>query len=251
MLYDDRFFDWVDSGARTSARELLPRVQEALQVRSVVDIGCGRGTWLSVWREFGVSEILGVDGAYVDQAQLAIPTDAFKVADLSGEWSVEGRFDLAQSLEVFEHLPASAARPGIKQLCRLADVILFSAARPGQGGEFHVNEQEPEYWLKLFADEGFAMFDWLRPALAANKKIEPFYRYNAFLFANSAGRERLSAPAVASEVPRGHRTAPIDDPMWRLRLSLLRHLSVEQVTRLSRARYRLMTLSRKLLRRAS
>jgi hypothetical protein len=134
----------------------------------------------------------------------------------------------------------------VNQLCRLADVVLFSAARPGQGGEMHVNEQEPEYWAELFAMKGFAMFDWLRPALARNRQIEPWYRYNSFLYASEVGQKRLSDAALATYVPEGTRTTPVDDPVWRLSLSVLRHLSVEQVARLSRARYRVATLARKL-----
>src|SRR5262245_21633572 len=104
MHYDDRYFDWVDSGARISARTLLPRVQAALDVQSVVDVGCGRGTWLAVWTELGVTDVVGLDGEYVDRSKLAIPAHAFAVTDLSHDWSVERRFDLAQSLEVAEHL---------------------------------------------------------------------------------------------------------------------------------------------------
>ena len=246
--YDDHFFDWVDSGARVSARALLPRVREAVDVASVVDVGCGRGTWLAVWSELGVTDIAGVDGPYVDRGKLAIPAEAFTTADLAGEWAIGRRFDLAQSLEVAEHLPESAARPLVGRLCGLADVVLFSAARPGQGGEMHVNEQEPEYWAELFAGHGFEMFDWLRPALARDRRIEPWYRYNSFLYANAAGRKRLSAAALATRVPLGARTAPVDDPLWRLRLCVLRHLSTDQVTRLSRAHYRATTLARTLRR---
>ena len=213
---------------------------------SVVDVGCGRGTWLSIWMELGVADVVGLDGDYVDRGKLAIPAEAFRVADLSREWAVGRRFDLAQSLEVAEHLPESAAQSMVRQLCGLADVVLFSAARPGQGGEMHVNEQEPEYWAALFAENGFAMFDWLRPALAKDRQVEPWYRYNSFLYANEAGQRCLSAAALATRVPPGTKTAPVNDPLWRLRLSVLRHLSVEQVARLSRARYRVVTLARRL-----
>jgi len=33
--------------------------------------------------------------------------------------------------------------------------VVFSAARPGQGGSDHVNEQPPEYWITRFEQNGF------------------------------------------------------------------------------------------------
>jgi SAM-dependent methyltransferase len=247
-VYDDHFFDWIERHTRTSARALLPRVKEALDVRSVIDVGCGRGLWLSVWNELGVMDIIGLDGEYVDQLKLAIPIRDFIVTDLCLDWPVERRFDLAQSLEVAEHLPPTAAQSIVNQLCRFADVVLFSAARPGQGGEMHINEQEPEYWAALFANNGFAMFDWLRPALARNHQIEPHYRYNSFLYANKAGQRRLSEAALATYVPRGARTAPVKNLLFLLRLSVVRHLSVEQVNRLHRVYYRVGFFMRNLRR---
>ena len=40
-------------------------------------------------------------------------------------------------------------------LTRLAPVILFTAASPGQGGTDHVNEQPPSYWMAKFRERGF------------------------------------------------------------------------------------------------
>jgi 2-polyprenyl-3-methyl-5-hydroxy-6-metoxy-1,4-benzoquinol methylase len=59
---------------------------------------------------------------------------------------LEKEFDLVVSLEVAEHLPASAADQFVNTLVKHGKKILFSAAIPGQGGQDHLNEQWPDYW---------------------------------------------------------------------------------------------------------
>ena len=48
-----------------------------------------------------------------------------------------------------EHLSPEAGAGLVASLARHGDVLLFSAASPGRGGEFHVNERSPEYWRSL------------------------------------------------------------------------------------------------------
>lgn len=64
--YDERFFAYVDAGAVRSAHRILPKLLESIEVRSVLDVGCARGAWLSVWSDLGVHTIFGVDGDYVE-----------------------------------------------------------------------------------------------------------------------------------------------------------------------------------------
>src|SRR5699024_10679550 len=114
-------------------------------VHSAVDVGCGVGTWLSVLAAWGVKDIQGYDGDWIDTALLEIPAAHFSSRNLTEALAPPAaRFDLAMSLEVAEHLPASAARTFVKSLTAQSDFVLFSAAVPHQGGRHHVNEQ----WLE-------------------------------------------------------------------------------------------------------
>jgi len=235
--YSDSFFDWVDVGACRSARRLLPFLRNGLEVNSVVDVGCGTGSWLSEWSGIGVTQILGVDGNYVRRDRLKIGQSEFVPVDLGGEWNLDRRFDLAQSLEVAEHLPPAAGPDFIGKLCRLADVVLFSAAQPGQGGEHHVNERPLDYWRAIFEENGFHAFDVVRPRFRADMEVEPWYRYNVLLYANAAGRARLSTEFQAVQLPIGQSVPAFGDWTWELRKLLLRPLSVSTVTALSRLHY--------------
>jgi SAM-dependent methyltransferase len=191
--YDREFFERLDAGARRSARVIVPLVLGLVPARSVVDVGCGQGTWLSVFRESRVDDFLGIDGTYVDRDRLRIPSERFEARDLAQPFALQRTFDLAVSLEVAEHLPAESADAFIASLTRLAPVVLFSAAAPHQGGQHHVNEQWPDYWAACFAAHSFVPVDCLRRAVWQNPDVEWWYAQNSFLYVR---RDRLEVDAA-------------------------------------------------------
>jgi hypothetical protein len=97
------------------------------------------------------------------------------------------------SLEVAEHLPASAANGFVDTLTRLAPVVLFSAAIPHQLGDGHINEQWQGYWIEKFAARGFRAVDCLRPTIWNDRRIEYWYRQNIFMFASEEGLKKHAA----------------------------------------------------------
>lgn len=240
-LYDARFYDWVRLTATSSARAVLPVARDSCEPKSVVDVGCGEGAWLSVWRELGVSDVLGFDGAHVQQDRLMLEPGEFVAADLSKPFSAERRFDLAQSLEVAEHLDPSVADSFVAALCALSDIVLFSAAVPGQGGEMHINEQHPSWWAARFRSLGYETFDVLRPALREAADVAPWYKFNMLVYANKAGQARLSEAARSTRVSDLDQLDGVGDVLWRLRCAMLAPLSPEIVSKLARIRYRVAT----------
>lgn len=165
-----------------AAREVIPFLLETLNVSSVVDVGCGIGTWLKVFEENGVRDILGIDGNYVDKSLLKIDKSNFVEYDLEKLYLADRKFDLAISLEVAEHLSLDSADVFVKTICNLSDTILFSAAIPNQGGQNHINEQEPNYWIEKFEGEGYKLFDVVRPIFWENENVDSWYRQNMLLF---------------------------------------------------------------------
>jgi SAM-dependent methyltransferase len=167
-----------------AAREVLPLAMELCKPTSILDVGCGTGTWLKVAQELGIQDIQGVDGNYVDRNMLKISNNHFYPHDLNTPFSLNRKFDLAICLEVAEHLLPEAANDLVSSLTKHSDLILFSAALPGQGGQHHINEQWPSYWQKLFAEKGYEMQDVIRMKIWNNPKIERWYRQNIFLVVN-------------------------------------------------------------------
>lgn len=181
-VYIETFYRQLRDGCARSAEVIVPIVLALLPIRSVVDVGCGEGAWLAAFRKFGVEDILGIDGDYVDRKALQIPAEWFRAADLSSSWSLDRTFDLAVSLEVAEHLPVECAAMFVESLTRLAPAVLFSAAIPFQGGTNHFNEQWPEKWAALFQEQGYVCVDAIRRRVWHNEAVEPWYAQNALLF---------------------------------------------------------------------
>jgi SAM-dependent methyltransferase len=241
--YDGAFFDFVNASSSRSARLFLDRLIESTLAgaapRTLLDVGCGRGAWLAEWLRKANVAVTGVDGHYVDPRSLLIPAERFVAADISQPLDLGRRFDLVECLEVAEHLPGSCADTLVDSLVRHGDLILFSAAIPGQGGEFHVNEQPYDYWRAKFATRGYETYDAIRPLVAGLDDIEPWYRYNSFVFANDAGRSRLSEAARARHVPAGVPAADLSPFSWRLRCAMLSLLPAETSSQLARLKHRM------------
>lgn len=179
--YGKRYYAWQKQGAVDSARALLPIVIDLVSPTSILDVGCGTGVWLRVATEHGIDDVLGVDGG---TGELVISSENFRRLDLERRLDVGRRFGLAICMEVAEHLAPSRASSLVDDLCRAADVVLFSAAIPGQGapgsGE-HPNEQWPSYWAALFAERGYRTVDAIRPLIWNDSRIAFWYRQNSFL----------------------------------------------------------------------
>lgn len=181
--YGDKFFQDMEMGSLRSARAVLPLVDDFFHPNSIIDVGCGTAVWLSVWEnELKKDKIIGIEGPYVDKAMLKVSPAKVLFQDLKQQIGVNEKFDLAVCLEVAEHLPSSYAEKFAGELTRLSDVILFSAAIPGQGGTYHINEQYPEYWAEIFSKYDFIPVDCIRPLIWNNKSVEFWYKQNILVF---------------------------------------------------------------------
>ena len=182
--YDRRFYDNQRVNSYNSARIVLTFLFGVYQPKSIVDFGCGVGTWLAAANELsgGAGEYVGIDGDWGDKRE-RLPTYVDYVPhDLSKPIELGKKFDLAMSLEVAEHLPATAAQQFVHTIASSSDVVLFGAAVPGQGGVGHINEQYQSYWIALFADQGFLCFDIVRPQFFSDSRVGVAYRQNAFIY---------------------------------------------------------------------
>jgi cyclopropane fatty-acyl-phospholipid synthase-like methyltransferase len=242
--YTEEFFEYIERGSIASAKRFSNFLAPLLGLNSVLDIGCGRGAWLREWRNAGVKTAQGVDGPYVRQQSLLIPVEDFTAVDLSKEFDLQRRYDIVTSLEVAEHLPGSCSEIFISSLTAHANLVLFSAATPGQGGENHINERPLSFWQELFRQNGYEAYDVVRPVFRSDTSVEPWYRFNTILYANERIRPSLPAAVRSTKVGPG-RVSEIGDIGWRARKSVLRLLPSTAVTTLSRWNYRRLNRAHK------
>src|SRR5262249_51654275 len=130
----------------------------------------------------GVEDVMAIDGDYVDRSMLRIDPGLFTPVDLEKPIRLSRTFEMAVCLEVGEHLNPARADTFVDDLTRLAPVVVFSAAIPGQGGTNHINEQWPSYWTALFAKRRYQVFDCLRVRLWYDERIAVCYRQNLLFY---------------------------------------------------------------------
>lgn len=155
-----------------SASEVLGELRRIINFTTVIDAGCGSGSWQT-------DNYTGIDCniPYPD-IQDYIEADLGKpLPDFGSKW------DLCLCMEVAEHINRNNEDVLIRNLCKLSDKILFSAAIPGQGGENHVNEQWQEYWAAKFRGMGYFPF-WkdVREGVWNNPKVATYYKQNMVLY---------------------------------------------------------------------
>jgi SAM-dependent methyltransferase len=182
QAYTEKFYNYIDNNALQGSKQIVPFVMELIQPKSVVDVGCGLGTWLAVFQQNGIEEILGIDGNFVDLNKLNIPQEFFLKHDLVKPLELQREFDLVVSLEVAEHLPIEKAESFVDTLTNLGNAIIFSAAVPDQPGTKHINCQWPNYWAKIFSENGYIVFDCFRMKFWENPDVPWWYAQNMFLF---------------------------------------------------------------------
>lgn len=179
--YKDNFHAIHFQNSIDSANQVVPLFLSYFKPKTVLDIGCGLGTWLKIFEE-NQCEVFGIDGDYVAVKDLVIERNKFKPYNLNLKYNLQTKFDLVISLEVAEHILPQNAEIFIESMCLHGDVILFSAAIPGQEGTMHYNEQYNDYWIDLFSQNGFQCVDFLRHKIWNNRKISWWYRQNILIF---------------------------------------------------------------------
>jgi len=188
--YTSSFYNnFIDISSR-SASIIVPHLLDLFNPKSVVDFGCGMGTWLKAFVDHGIDDIVGIDGHHVNINSLLVPSEKFIPFNLDSvgktPYKAAKKFDLAISLEVAEHISKSNAELFISRLTACSSVIMFSAAVPYQGGTNHINEQWPSYWAEIFSKNEYVAIDYFRPKIWLDRNIPFYYKQNLILFINKS-----------------------------------------------------------------
>jgi len=154
-------FDYqvMDHEERPFARRLAQWTAATFRPQSARDLGAGSGVYVEELRAWGIAA-QGYDIADPQpRPDLVITQSMLEVRDPA---------DVVLCMEVAEHIPqdqSSAVVAAVWHNTRPGGWVIWSAARPGQGGVGHINCQEPQYWRDLAQAQGFQICAGLESVL--------------------------------------------------------------------------------------
>jgi SAM-dependent methyltransferase len=129
-------------------KKILDIILQEIKPKSVLDVGCGTGVSLNYYIQNGI-DAYGVENSNLAIKQSKNPGKIIK-HNLNKELNLNKKFDLVWCFEVIEHIHLDYEKNILKTLSNHSNIIILSAARPGQGGHGHFNEQPREYWIERF-----------------------------------------------------------------------------------------------------
>lgn len=184
--YNKKFFKYIDNQSFDSAEIILREIYKNIKFKSIVDVGCGTGSWLRAASRIAKNlNLIGIDGGYAKKT-FNCEKAKFITHDLEKNFNrkIKNKSDLIVCMEVAEHLSFKRSVSFIKNLCSLSDTILFGAAIKHQRGTLHINEQPQSFWINLFSKNNYIPHYLPRKKLWNNEKIlkTPYYISNSFLF---------------------------------------------------------------------
>lgn len=141
-------YNSIESSEKPQANRIAQWAKTVLNPNKVIDAGCGPGTYVYSMRDLGINAF----GYDLDKRVHGKPyltnQSLFDIND-SG--------DVVMCLEVAEHIVPDDSQEVVDKLFDILEkdgVLIFTAARLGQGGTDHINCRPKEYWEHKFKEKG-------------------------------------------------------------------------------------------------
>jgi SAM-dependent methyltransferase len=162
LIYNPLLFLYFFGRSLSDAPGVIRVLESAFpEARRYLDVGAGSGGFAAQVKRAGHS-IVACEYNWMGRwftERLGVESHAFDLSHADPAPGVKGRFDIAYSFEVAEHLPRELGVRLVEFMGMHADIVVFTAAVPGQGGMGHINEQSPDYWIQRFRDTGLELDD--------------------------------------------------------------------------------------------
>lgn len=149
-------FDTIEREEKPQAQRMamyLASKRELGTDTRIVDVGCGPGLYVDALTAAGF-EAIGIDSdARIPKRSNFHRLDVVTTPVIPGVPAA----DVVISFEVAEHIDERDAPHFFRFVAfgTMARIVYFSAARPGQGGDGHVNCQPKAYWCELWYQHGY------------------------------------------------------------------------------------------------
>ena len=154
----DEFFKWHHTHVHESSVECGRKLIEHFKIPSLIDFGCGIGSFLEGAHGFGGVEVKGFEIGY--EHALPYISDHMKPfiekRDLTEKIKLDAKYYASLCLEVAEHIETRHSSRLVENICNNTyDLCFFTAAPPDQDGCGHINCQPSTFWKGLFMDNGW------------------------------------------------------------------------------------------------
>lgn len=160
--------------------------------QSVLDLGCGIGSFLEGFLRGGCKDVLGIELSFETAKRYFVKMvkPFILKGDATSDLKLNRTFDCVISFEVGEHILPETTPNFIRNLVQHANkYIIMTAAPPGQGGTNHINLREKEFWIKEIEEQGVKYEDkiveklrkhwtFLRTPRYILKNLMVFKKYN-------------------------------------------------------------------------
>ena len=176
-----------------TALEYLTYYYSLNKFNSIIDIGCGVGSWLKAANQIignsSNKKIIGVDKYYNFESSFDCTQYLMDLNDVDlGLINENKKFDLAVCSEVGEHINPKDSSGLIKTLTNCSDFVIFGSATLRQSGDLHINTRNHEFWVNEFNSLDYVPMDIFRPKFWYTSLV-PSIIQNTYLFVKK-GKEQ-------------------------------------------------------------
>lgn len=149
-LYGTEYYDYMrQDGGQADANRFGELLIDRYEPSSVIDLGCGIGRFLKPFHDSDI-DVFGIDASEYAVSTPVVDGMELRQGDLTQPLDLDRTSDIVLCVEVLEHLPPESASTAVETISEAAPIAIISIARPGQGGDYHLNEQPLEYWVDKF-----------------------------------------------------------------------------------------------------
>jgi len=168
QLYNEKYYKLYSVENETESYEesenlknfmdnVADNIIRTLHPTTVLDVGCAMGYLVASLRDRGV-KAYGIDVSEYAISKVREDIRPYCRACSALESLPEDfprKYDLVTTIEVIEHLYEEDGKQFIKNIGTYTDNILFSSTPDDVTEKTHFNVQQPEYWAKIFVENGF------------------------------------------------------------------------------------------------
>ena len=154
-VYKDRFFEKRAGKMRKKQMRVGWHLTRDLKIKSMVDFGCGIGSYIEGAKRAGIDNVLGFE--LMSDFAIKYASDDIKDYIKQGNLyeNIEcGKWDCVLSIEVAEHIPKERANIFVDNLTNACNKMIILSASDTYSGTGHFNPQLKDYWISKIEIRG-------------------------------------------------------------------------------------------------